>query len=54
VTPEAKAAEQQLIAALADLGARQMGPTRQGFADRAAKVHAILGDATLQKLKPTG
>jgi hypothetical protein len=54
VTPQAKAAEQQLVVALADMGNRQMGPTRQSFAERAAKVHAILGDATLQKLKPTG
>ena len=53
-TPEAKAAEQQLVAALIALGKRQLDPTRQSFATRAQQVHTILGDGLLQKLKPPG
>jgi hypothetical protein len=53
-TPEAQAAEQKLLAALADIGKRQIDPTRQSLADRASHIHAILGDGPLQKLKPPG
>ena len=53
-SPEAKAAEQALVSALADLGKRQLDATRQSLSDRAGRVHAILGDGLIQKLKPPG
>jgi hypothetical protein len=53
-SPQAKAAQQDLVAALADLGKRQLAPTRQSLIDRAGRVRAILGDGLIQKLKPPG
>jgi len=53
-SPLAKAAEDQLLAALTALGNRQLDPTRQAVASRVQHIHAILGDVLLQKLKPTG
>jgi hypothetical protein len=53
-TPQAKTSEEQLLAALADIGKRQLEPTRRDYAQRAQRISAILGDGTPQKLKPAG
>jgi hypothetical protein len=50
-TPDAKAAEQKLVAALIDLGKRQLGATRQAEIQHVQQVRSILGGQLLQKLK---
>jgi hypothetical protein len=52
--PQAKTAEEELLAALNAVGTKQLDPTRQAVASRVQHIHAILGDQLLQKLKPTG
>jgi hypothetical protein len=48
---QSKSAQDQLLAALADIGNRELGPTRQSYSDRASRISTILGDGLLQKLK---
>jgi hypothetical protein len=53
-SPDAKAAEQKLLAALADIANRQLEPTKKSYTARAQQIQAILGDGLLEKLKPVG
>ena len=52
VTPaSAKPAETALVKALGALGQKQLAPSKQNAADRAAQIRSILGDAEIAKLK---
>jgi hypothetical protein len=47
-------AQHNLLAALADIAAREVEPARKAAAARASQIRTLLGDTVLQKLKQNG